>query len=129
MRKGFLYKAIDDYLHRGDTATAQEWLEILEWEYPVEKLDGASSLCRFRIAVQSGNLVEAEKQLRIFLRAAPHSTYAAKGMYELARLLAQQGKQEEARNLLNRLRQDYPDSPFADQRENMPMDSDNRLGE
>ncbi len=113
VRKGALYKAVDDYLRRRDTAAAQEWLEILEWEYPMEKLDGASSLYRSRIAAKSGNMVEAEKQLRIFLRAAPRSAYAAEGMYELAQILNQQGKQEETRDILKRLRQDYPDSPYA----------------
>ncbi|MCX7934838.1 MAG: tetratricopeptide repeat protein, partial [Planctomycetota bacterium] len=113
VRKGALYKAIDDYLRRGDLAAAQEWLEILEWEYPLEKLEGASSLYRSRIAAKGGNWLEAEKQLRIFLRAAPRSAYAAEGMYELAQVLSQQGKTGEAQSALHRLRQEYPDSPYA----------------
>ncbi len=114
VRKGSLYKAIDDFLKRGETSAAREWIEILEWEYPLEKLDGYSSILRARIALAEKNSQEAIKQLEVFVNANPRSAYSAEAIYELATLLVHDKKTDQVQPLIDRLRKEYAESPFAE---------------
>lgn len=114
VRKGALYKAADDFLKRGEIETARKWLEILEWEYPMEKLDGYSSLVRARIAKKEGNLHEARKQLGWFVAAAPQSAYAAEALFRLAEFQREAGENETFARTAARLVREYPESPYAD---------------
>ncbi len=113
VRKGALYKAAEDYLAQGDFDAALQWLDILEWEYPLEKMDGSSSLLRARVAAASGNRPEAIKQLRWFIAASPKSAYAAEALYRLAQIHLDAGDDAAAGKALATLKRDYPDSPFA----------------
>ncbi len=113
VRKGALYKTVDDYLRRNQTAAALKWLEILEWEYPMEKLDGYSSIARARIAEKEKNNSEAIKQLLWFVRASPRNSYAAEAFYHIARLYGQSGHRDEVRKIAKKLEKDYAESPYA----------------
>jgi TolA-binding protein len=115
VRKGALYKTAEDFLKRGELEEAKKWLEILEWEYPLEKLDGYSSIVRARIAEADGNQLEAQTQLLWFVVASPRSAYAAEAFFRSAELYLKDGKEEEAQRIVDKLANEYADSPYAEQ--------------
>ncbi|MBN2713416.1 MAG: hypothetical protein JXR97_13430 [Planctomycetes bacterium] len=113
VRKGALYKAVDDFLKRNETDAAKNWLEILEWEYPMEKMDGYSSIMRARIAIAENNDAEAIKQFLLFVTASPQSTYAPEAFFRCATLFKKIGKPEEAARIGRKIIENYPDSSYA----------------
>ncbi len=115
VRKGALYKAVDDYLRRGETEAAGKWLELLEWEFPLEKLDGYSSIARARVALAGGQEAEALKQLLWFVTASPRSAYAAEALFRAGEIFKKRGEQKELGQVVERLRTQYADSPWAEE--------------
>jgi len=113
VRLGMLVHATEDFLRRGDATEARKWLEIWEWEFPVERLRGQSSILRAKIALLEQNVPEAVKQLEALVRVNPESQYAGEALFMLAKQALTQNDKEKAKKLLTDLVEKHPESEMA----------------
>ena len=114
-RKGMLIHAAEDYIERAKRDPslldrAYEQVSTLEWEYPLEKLRGYSTILVARIAIARKNYDEAAKQLMDLARVNPGSPYADRALYMVAFALRKLGRTDEALDAFRRICEDYPDS-------------------
>ncbi len=113
VRLGTLVHATEDFLRRGDAAEARKWIEIWDWEFPLERLRGQSSLLRARIALLERNVPEAVKQLEALVRVNPESPYVGDALWMLAEQALAQKQSDKATLLLKDLVDKHPDSEMA----------------
>jgi tetratricopeptide (TPR) repeat protein len=113
VRRGVLLQTAETELARRNLKEAREALDILEWEFPLERLNGPASVLRARIELRAGNTAEALVQLDDFLRVAPRSNSAPEALFLAARIERLLGRTAEAVRRYERLAEDYPDSPRA----------------
>ena len=113
VRLGMLVHATEDFLRRGNATEARKWLEIWEWEFPVERLRGQSSILRAKIALLEKNVPEAVKQLEALVRVNPESQYAGEALFMLAKQALAQDDKEKAKKLLTDLVEKHPESEMA----------------
>ncbi|MBI2191917.1 MAG: PKD domain-containing protein [Planctomycetes bacterium] len=109
---GGLPLRVEDYLRRGELDAAEEELDRWEWEYPIERLAGCSTLWRVRLAQARGQQEEAIKLARILVHASPRSAYAAELLLEAAKSYGARGDLDSARKMFERILQDYPETPL-----------------
>jgi tetratricopeptide (TPR) repeat protein len=110
VRMGVLIHATEDFLRRGDAAEARKWVEIWEWEFPLERLRGQSSVLRARIALLEKNAAEAKQQLESLVRVNPESQYIGVALFMLAEMALSEKDAAKAKSLLNELIEKHPDS-------------------
>ncbi|MCW8133918.1 MAG: tetratricopeptide repeat protein [Planctomycetota bacterium] len=113
VRQGVIIHAAEDFLRRGLADEARKWVEIWEWEFPLERLRGQSTVMRARIALLDKNPEEARKQLEALAKVNPESQYAGEALFMLAELAGQAKDAEKARALLQEIVEKHPDSEFA----------------
>lgn len=113
VRKGALYKAVDDFLRRKEYPAAEEWLDVLEWEYPLEKVDGYATIARARLALAQNRPAEAEQQLRYFVDTGRRNAYTAEALRRLHAFYREAGRRDEAAKVFERLKKDFPDAVFG----------------
>jgi tetratricopeptide (TPR) repeat protein len=113
VRRGILLHEAETELARGNYEEATKALDILEWEFPLEKLKGQTSVLRATVEIKRGNTAEALVQLDDLLRVAPRSNSAAEALYLAAGVERLLGRTAEAVRRYERLAKEYPDSPRA----------------
>jgi tetratricopeptide (TPR) repeat protein len=119
VRLGMLVHATEDFLRRGNAAEARKWLEIWEWEFPVERLRGQSSILRAKIALLEKNVPEAVKQLEALVRVNPESQYTGEALFMLAKQALTEDDKEKAKKLLSDLVDNHPESEMAPKADEM----------
>ncbi|MBI3828354.1 MAG: outer membrane protein assembly factor BamD [Planctomycetes bacterium] len=113
VRTGTLLHSAEDFLRRGDASEARKWVEVLEWEFPLERLRGQSTLLRAKIALLDKNTEEAQKQLETLERVNPDSPYTGEALFMLADLYEKEKNAEKVQALLKELVDKHSDSEFA----------------
>lgn len=113
VRKGLLLQAAETHLASGDPAEALAALDVLEWEFPLEKLLGQSTVLRARAELARKNTAEALVQLDDLVRVAPASNHAGEALFMAAEIERSLGRTAEAVRRYERLVADYRDSPRA----------------
>ena len=81
------------------------------------KLRGQWSASRVRLALERDNIPEAVKEGEALLRVNPESQSAPEILLLLSRAHRKAGRVAEAREMLERLKRDYPDSPLLPEAE------------
>lgn len=113
VRQGVIIHAAEDFLRRGIADEARKWVEIWEWEFPLERLRGQSTVMRVRIALLDKNVEEAKKQLEALVKVNPDSQYAGEALFLLADLYEKEKAGDKANALLKEIVDKHPDSEFA----------------
>jgi len=113
VRKGLLMQSAETLLARRDADRALSALDVLEWEFPLEKLRGPSTVMRAKAELARKNVAEAVVQLDDFVRVAPSSNHAAEALFMAAEVHRAGGRTAEAVRRYERLVADYRDSPRA----------------
>jgi len=113
IRKGMLAHTVEEYLRRKELDEADKAISLLEWEFPMEKLEGRSSLLRARIALARKNLEEAAKQLDDFVKVAPKSEYAPECLFIAAGVHMKIGRPDIARKYFEHLATEHRDSEYS----------------
>ncbi len=113
VRKGLLLQAAEAHLAGRDAERALSALDVLEWEFPLEKLRGHSTVLRAKAELARKNPAEALVQVDDLVRAAPHSNHAAEALFMAAEVERSLGRTAEAVRRYEKLVADYRDSPRA----------------
>jgi len=103
---------IENYLKRKEYDEAEEELDRWEWEYPRQRLAGASSLWRARLAKLRKQYDEVIKQALILVHATPESKHAVELLMEAAEAYELKGDPQNALKALQRILDDYPETSF-----------------
>ena len=112
---GAVPQRIENYLQRGELDEAENELNRWEWDYPLERLIGASSLWRARLARKREHHDEVVKQALILVHVSPQSKYAVELLLEAADACEAKKDVAAARKLLERIKEEYPETPFQDE--------------
>ena len=113
VRVGSLSRAVEDYLRRNEFQAATELLDTWEWEYPLDRLVGYSTLLRARLHVQREEYARAARLLTSLVRVNPKSNYAAEALMTAAACRLKLGDNPGARDTYNRVLTEYPESPYV----------------
>ena len=113
VRRGTLLQAAEQEVARGRSESALDGLDVLEWEFPLEKLAGPSSLLRARAELARKNTEEALVQLDDLVRVAPRSNHAAEALFQAAEIERKLGRTAGAVRRYERIVKEHLDSPRA----------------
>jgi tetratricopeptide (TPR) repeat protein len=124
-RRGMLSQIVGQFTKLEQFDEAQRWLDIWEWEFPVDKLAGPLSLASGDIAFARGlkllsdkkagdselQFNEAKKRYLQLADINPLSPAAAECLYQAARCAVRLTDPALTKKLLTRLVENYPDDP------------------
>ncbi len=113
VRQGDLARHVEDYTRRGMFHDAADFLDRWEQEFPVEKLEGYSTLLRVRLELAQKRYAPAAEQAEGLVRVNPRSNYAADLLMLAFEAYKALGQDAPAREALQRLAKNYPESPLA----------------
>jgi tetratricopeptide (TPR) repeat protein len=113
VRRGLLIQVAEQELARRRPDAAAEALDILAWEFPLEKLRGPASVLRARSELARKNPAEALVQLDDLLRVAPDSNSAAEALFMAARIERKLGRTADAVRRYEQIVKNHKDSPRA----------------
>jgi TolA-binding protein len=106
---------IENYLSRKEFDAAEEELNQWEWEYPMERLLGASTLGRARLAKLRQQYDEVVKQALILAHVTPRSKYAVELLMEAAEACELKKDPQNAVKMLERVLKEYPETPHQEE--------------
>ena len=113
VRVGSLSRAVEDYIRRNEFAMAKELLDTWEWEYPLDRLVGYSTVLRARLAFTRGEFQRAVNLLASLVAVNPRSNYAAEALMNAALSWEKLGDKVKARDTYRRVPAEYPESPYV----------------
>ncbi len=113
VRVGSLSRAVEDYIRRNEFATAKDLLDTWEWEYPLDRLVGYSTVLRARLAFNRGEFPRAVSLLTSLVAVNPRSNYAAEALMNAALSWEKLGDKAKARDTYRRVPAEYPESPYV----------------
>jgi len=106
-------RAVESYLRENNLVDAENFLKTWQWEYPMERLEGPSTVFSARLDVAKGDLKTAACELEEFVAANPKSSFAPEALWEAAECYKKLKQIEKATNALKSLANDYKESPLA----------------
>ncbi len=112
-RRGALAHAAESHLKFRQMEECERALNIWEWEYPIEKLVGYSSLLRCRLETMRKNGAEVVKQAEVLLKVNPRSDYAGELLLIEAQAQKALGKPDKAVECLKRIVSEHPECEQA----------------
>ncbi len=112
-RRGALPHMAEDFLRRRRYKHCEEVLNVWEWEYPMEKLRGYSTLLRTELELARKNYEEVVKLAKVMLKVNPRTNFAGELLTNQARAHQRSGRPAEALECLRRLVEKYPESKEA----------------
>jgi tetratricopeptide (TPR) repeat protein len=113
VKRGDLARHAEDYTRRRLYDDAAKALAKWEYEFPLEKIEGYSSLIRVRLELARRRYNKAAEEVEILVRVNPRSNYAPELLMLAAEAYRQLGKRDVARATLQRIVTGYPESPLA----------------
>lgn len=113
-RRGSFPRTVEDYLRRKLLKEALKELGHWEWEFPLARLDGYSSLLRAKVALAQDNRKEAIKQSEELLRVNKDSEYADDILLFLTALHQRAGQLDKALAAASRLLDEHPASELQE---------------
>jgi len=113
VRRGDLARHVEAYVREGTYHDAEDFLDRWEQEFPVDKLEGHSTLLRVRVALARARFAFAAEQAEVLVRVNPNSNYAPELLMLAAGAYKSLDKDALAGRALRRVAKDYPESPLA----------------
>ena len=111
--KGDLAHHVEEYLHKRQYEWAQEYLDRWDRTFPLDKLEGYSSLLRAKLLVARRRYAAAVVEAETLVGVNPISNYAAELLMLAADAYEKLRKPEKAAAALKRVVKEYPESPLA----------------
>jgi PKD repeat protein len=113
IREGVLAHNAESYIQTRDFQMARKLLNEWDYEFPSAMLEGYTRLLRFELLSAQGLQIAAANSAVVFVNAEPDSFYSAELLYRAALAYAQGGEMDRAQTTKDRLKKDYPESPYA----------------
>jgi len=113
VRVGSLSRAVEDYIRRNEFTAARDLLDAWEWEYPLDRLAGYSTVLRARLCARRAEFPQAIRFLTSLVQVNPRSNYAAEALMGAAECYVNAGDKSKARDAYRRVLSEYPESPFV----------------
>ncbi len=114
-RRGALPHMAEDFLRRRRYGECEKMLDIWEWEYPMEKLRGYSSLLRTELELARKKYEEVVKLTDVMLKVNPRTNFAGELLMNQARAYQRDRRTDKALECLRRLVKKYPESNKAEE--------------
>jgi len=106
-------RAVDDYVRRGEFETAREYLYDWKLRSPMDVLEGNWSVSYARYLFARGKVNQGIDELQLLIDVNPKSTYAAPALVQQAEGYLLLDNVAEAKQTLEVLAEDYPESKLA----------------
>lgn len=113
--RGDYARHVESYLRSGDLVAAGDYLDRWEESFPVDKLEGYTSLLRARLCVAQMRLPAAVAEAGTLVGANPTSYYAPQLLMLQSEVYEKMNKGDKANESLKRIVEDYKESPLAAQ--------------
>lgn len=113
VRRGDLSRHVEEYLRTGDLADAEESLNTWEREFPLDRIEGHSTLLRTRLRLQQRRWADAAAEAEVLARANPASQYAAQLLLLASDAYGELRQPDARRAALERVVREYPESSLA----------------
>ena len=113
VRVGSLSRAVEHYIRRSEFVAARELLDTWEWEYPLDRLVGYSTLLRAKLHIQREEYMRAVRLLTSLVKVNPKSNYAAEALMTAGACYLKSGDKEKARDTYKQVLSEYPESPLV----------------
>ncbi|MGH7144102.1 MAG: PA14 domain-containing protein [Planctomycetota bacterium] len=113
VRLGNLIESTEYYMQEKRYDEAQKWLNIWEWEFPLERIEGQSSYVHCRLTYAEGDYLETIKYGERLAKANPQSRWAGQCLFWVGMAYEAQKKTAEAKATYARIVKDFSESPSA----------------
>jgi len=107
----------EDFLRRGELEEVEKSLYLWQWQDPEEKLRGQWSLLKTKLALKEEDFGAAVTEAETLVRVNPESQYVPEILLLLAEAEMKLKAPGKARAALEKLKNDYPDSPLVKEAE------------
>ncbi len=111
--RGAYAQSVESWLRRKDYDAAAKELDMWEWEFPTERLEGYSTFLRVKLLMARGELDDAVKEAEILCKVNPRSNYADRLLMKVYECWMKKGDKMRAAAALRRIIKDYPASPLV----------------
>ena len=111
--RGAYAQSVESYLIRKQYEQAAKELDMWEWEFPTERLEGYSSYLRCRMNFGTKKYKEVIKEAETVVKVNPRSNYCDKLLLIEADAYVKTGDRASAIKALQRILKDYPASPLV----------------
>ena len=106
-------RAIEDFLRRNELDAAWERLDDWRVRSPLDILYGNWTTMYVKYLIARGKLDSAIDEVALLVDVTPRNSYAPEALTLAAEAWMRKGKSDRARETLNDLKEDYPESAFA----------------
>lgn len=113
--KGDFARHVEAYMAKGHLGDAKTYLDRWAETFPAEKLEGYWSLLRTQWYYHKGLWDRAAREARVLVAVNPKSTYAPRLLLTAAEALRRKKAHDRVAELLQKVAEDYPESPLAAQ--------------
>ena len=113
IRQGVLARNVESYIDSHHYRTADHLLDQWELQFPRAIIKGYTRLLRVKLMTAQRHFIYAAHIAVQYVNSEPKSFYAAKLLYLASEAYQSANKSNRAELLLARLKQDYPESPYA----------------
>ena len=113
IRQGVLARNVESYISSHHYRTAEDLLDQWEMQFPRAIIKGYTRLLRVRLMMARHLFIYAAQIAVQYVNSEPKSFYAAELLYRASMAYQSAGKINRAQLLRARLKQDYPESPYA----------------
>ena len=113
IRQGVLARNVESYIDSHHYRTADHLLDQWELQFPRAIIKGYTRLLRVKLMTAQQHFIQAAHIAVQYVNSEPKSFYAAKLLYLASEAYQSANKSNRAELLLARLKQDYPESPYA----------------
>ena len=108
-RRGALAHVAESYLRTRELEDCERALNIWEWEYPLEKLLGYSTLVRCQLELLRKKPEEVIKQAEVLLKVNPRTDFAGQILLVESQAQRAAGRPDKATEALKRIIEKYPE--------------------
>jgi len=112
-------RAVEDYVRRNELDTAWSNLESWRLRAPLDILTGNWIILYSRYLIARGKIETALDELALLLEVTPKNNFAPEALVVQAEAWLRQKKPERARQVLEDLADDYPESALAERTEEL----------
>ncbi len=113
IRQGVLARNVESYIQSNHLRTARHLLNEWEADFPQAVLKGYTRLLRTKLLRHAGHPMATVRMAMQYVAAEPKSFYAAQLLYEAYMAADTAGHRNRALLILAKLKQNYPESPYA----------------
>ena len=111
--RGDFARQAEAYLNTRDLAAARNALDQWEQTFPADRLEGYTTLLRVELLLAEKNYPAAARQAEALVKVSPQSPHAPEILMQAYLAYRAAGKTEQAKRTLQRLADDYQESPLS----------------